>query len=77
MSTLFEVADIHKRWDQKIHLFKNSQRSSFQVGGGTAIPVIQQMDRFTWFMTMCTAALDAAMQKTVQRQVLIKFLLIF
>jgi hypothetical protein len=72
---LFETADLHKRWDQKIYLLKNGQRSSFQVSGGTKVPVVQQMDRFTWFMTLCTAALDAAMPKTLQRQVLTKFLL--
>ena len=71
---LFETADLHKRWDQKIYLLKNGQRSSFQVSGGTKVPVVQQMGRFTWFMTLCTAALDAIMQKTAQRQVLTKFL---
>jgi hypothetical protein len=71
---LFEVADLHKRWDQKICHLKNGQRRSFQVSGGTKVPVIQQMDRFTLFMTLCTAALDATMQKTVQQQVLTKFL---
>lgn len=71
---LFEVTDLHKRWDQKICHLKNGQRRSFQVSGDTKVPVIQQMDRFTWFMTFCTAALDAAMQKTVQQQVLTKFL---
>ncbi|KAF2182436.1 hypothetical protein K469DRAFT_690893 [Zopfia rhizophila CBS 207.26] len=72
---LLNVTELHDRWDQKITLLKNGKRSSYPKDGGKGVHVLQQMDRFTWLMTLLSAALDAAMKRSDQRQLLTRFLL--
>ncbi|KAI4276215.1 MAG: hypothetical protein L6R38_005718 [Xanthoria sp. 2 TBL-2021] len=72
---LFETADLQKRWDQKIMLYQNGQRTMFRNKYTGNVPLVQQMDRFSWLMILLTAALDAAMQPSDQKKVLTRLLL--
>ncbi|KAF2873831.1 hypothetical protein BDV95DRAFT_567840 [Massariosphaeria phaeospora] len=72
---LCDTAELHERWDKKITLMKNNQKTPIVSKGGTKVPVIEDMGRFTWLMTLITAALDAAMQKSTLHELLVKFLL--
>jgi hypothetical protein len=71
---LCDTAELHARWDKKITLVKNGQRTNIISPGGTKIPVVEDMGRFTWLMTLLTAGLDAAMQKSTLHEVISTFL---
>lgn len=73
---LCETVELHNRWDTKITLVQNGQKKSIMSSkGGTKVPVIEIMGRFTWLMTLITAALDATMQKSTMHELLVRFLL--
>jgi hypothetical protein len=73
---LCATTELHDRWDTKITLIQNGQKKPiFSSRGGTKVPVIENMGRFTWLMTLITAALDATMQKSTMHELLVRFLL--
>jgi hypothetical protein len=72
---LCDTAELHSRWDKKITLIQNGQKTSITSKAGTKVPVIESMGRFTWMMTLLTAALDATMQKSTMHELLVRFLL--
>lgn len=67
--------ELHTRWDTKITLIQNGQRTSITSKGGKKVPLIESMGRFTWLMTLITAALNASMQKSTMHELLVRFLL--
>ncbi|KAL8673942.1 MAG: hypothetical protein Q9168_001637 [Polycauliona sp. 1 TL-2023] len=72
---LFVTAILQKRWDEKFILMKNGKRTIFSNEHTGNTPLVQQMDRFTWLMTLLTAVLDAAMQPSDRKKVLVRLLL--
>jgi hypothetical protein len=61
---LIDVVELHKRWDRKLVLFRNGRPTVVEHPGGTRLPVVDNMDKFTWFMTLVLATLDAAIGPT-------------
>lgn len=57
---LVDVVELHKRWDNKITLYRNGQPIHIEHPTDNKSPVIDNMEKFTWFMTLVVAALDAA-----------------
>jgi hypothetical protein len=57
---LIDVVELHKRWDHKITLLQNGSPMVVAHPGGDHLPVVDNMDKFTWLMTLVIAALDAA-----------------
>jgi hypothetical protein len=70
-----DTTELHSRWDARITLMQNGQKTSITSKGGTVLPVIESMGRFTWLMTLITAALNSAMQKSTMHELLVRFLL--
>ncbi|CAI6341297.1 unnamed protein product [Periconia digitata] len=72
---LCDTSELHNRWDTKLVLIQNGQKTSISSREGTKMPVIDSMGRFTWIMTLVTAALNAAMQKSTMHATMSKLLL--
>lgn len=70
-----DTTELHSRWDTRITLIQNGQKTSITSKGGKKVPLIESMGRFTWLMTLITAALNAAMQKSTMHELLVRFLL--
>ncbi len=71
---LLDVVALHSRWDQKLFLLKNGKMVTIQEMGGSKIPLIPNMDKFTWLMALITAALDASLDSKLLRELMTKFL---
>lgn len=57
---LLDITSLHQRWDRKITLLQNGRPISIEHPSGSATPVVNNLDRFTWFMILVISALDAA-----------------
>jgi len=71
---LIDVVELHKRWDCKITLFRNGRPMAVENPAGSQVPVVDNMDKFTWFMTLLLAALDAAIGPSYVHQFVINLL---
>lgn len=71
---LCDTAELHDRWDKKLTMVQNGRKTTIMSPGGTKIPVVEDMGRFTWLTTLLTAGLDAAMQKSTLHEVISTFL---
>ena len=60
---LIDVNELHNRWDIKIDLLKNGRKVRIEHQGKNTAPVVENMDKFTWLMTLIIAALDAALSQ--------------
>ncbi|KAI9873999.1 MAG: hypothetical protein M1830_010308 [Pleopsidium flavum] len=58
---------LHDRWDIKLTLLQNGRRGVIQPPGGTAV---ENMDTFTWLMTLVVVSLDAALNLASLREVM-------
>lgn len=54
-----DMVELHKRWDRRLTLFRNGRPIVVEHPGFSQIPVVENMDKFTWFMTLVLATLDA------------------
>jgi len=68
---LVDVVSLHQRWDQKLVLLKNGRRHTITQPGGA---VIENMDSFTWFMSLLVAALDCTFDSRLARTIVSQFL---
>ena len=73
---ILDVTTLHQRWDKKLTLLKNGKPYLIQQPGGSRAPVVENMDKFTWFMTLITAALDAALSTKSTRAMCSELLLL-
>ena len=64
---LLDVVALHRRWDTQITLLKNGKPYMLRLSGENGPPVVENMDKFTWFMTLVTAALDASLSSVGTR----------
>jgi hypothetical protein len=71
---LIDVVELHKRWDRKLTLFQNGRPISVEHPAGSQVPVVDNMDKFTWFMTLVIATLDAAIGPSYVHQFVSSFL---
>ncbi|KAL9080513.1 MAG: hypothetical protein Q9157_000747 [Trypethelium eluteriae] len=71
---LVDVIKLHQRWDSKITLLRNGTPIDVSNPAGGHLPVIENMDRFTWLMTLIIAALDAAVEPRQVRRLVTDFL---
>ena len=71
---LLDVVALHSRWDQKLFLLKNGRLITIKEMSGSNIPVIPNMDKFTWLMALIAAALDASLDSKLLRSLMTKFL---
>ena len=56
---LIDMVELHKRWDRRLTLFRNGRPIAVEHPGSSQTPVVENMDKFTWFMTLVLATLDA------------------
>ncbi|KAH0537557.1 hypothetical protein FGG08_005656 [Glutinoglossum americanum] len=70
---LVDVMALHKRWDQKLVLLKNGKRCHITLPSKG--PVVENMDGFTWFMSLVLATLDASISSQVLRSLVSRFLM--
>lgn len=72
---LLDVEQLHRRWDQKIVLLQNGEVRTFEPPAAETACRLNRMDRWTWLMTLITAALNAAASSADMREVVTKVLL--
>ncbi|KAF1353132.1 hypothetical protein BDV97DRAFT_366781 [Delphinella strobiligena] len=70
---LLNVEELQHRWDRKLTLLKNGRPTTFTTS--RAGYSLHRMDRWTWVMTLFTAAMDVAVNLTDMKKVLTKVLL--
>jgi hypothetical protein len=58
---LIDVNALHSTWDTQLILLKNGKKFKIQSPGQKRGPVVENMDKFTWYMTLVVAGLDAAL----------------
>lgn len=69
---LLDRVALHERWDTKLFLLQNGRRRVVEPAGGKAV---ENMDTFTWLMTLFVASLDAAFSVSNVRKVMREFLI--
>ena len=52
---------LHSTWDTQLVLLKNGKKFNIQSPGQKRGLVVENVDKFTWFMTLVVAGLDAAL----------------
>lgn len=55
---IVNTTELHLRWDKKLRLLRNNRPYSIESPRGSHTTVVDNMDRFTWLMTLIVAALD-------------------
>ena len=70
---LVDTASLHNRWDKKLVLLKNGRRHL--ITHPSTGCVIENMDGFTWFMSLLVATLDGAVSSKMLRELITEFLL--
>ena len=70
---LIECAKLNERWSAQIHLFQNGRRCVFTPAGKSV--EIENIDGFTWIMTIIVACLDAMMANSVLNDVVVQLLI--
>ena len=58
---LIDVGQLHKRWDTKLVLLKNGRRFEMHTPHKIRGVVVENMDSFTWLMSLITASLDTVL----------------
>jgi hypothetical protein len=67
---LIDTVSLHQRWDVKLRLLQNNKPVTIKNPQGHKVPIVENMDRFTWIMTLITAALDAALSASCLQTVI-------
>jgi hypothetical protein len=67
---ILDPMESHRRWNKKITLLQNGKKVTLKHTGGREEPLLENMDRFTWFMTFVVAALDAAVSTSLLNEVI-------
>ncbi len=57
---LLDITTLHQRWDRKFTLLQNGNPISIEHPSDKLTTVVNNMDRFTWFMVPVTSTMDAA-----------------
>ncbi|KAF2809779.1 uncharacterized protein BDZ99DRAFT_571536 [Mytilinidion resinicola] len=68
---LIDPVALHMRWDVRMTLLQNGQT---RVIEGPTGPVVENMNIFSWFMTIITSAMDATLQKSSIKEAMSSFL---
>ncbi|RYP41940.1 hypothetical protein DL767_000677 [Monosporascus sp. MG133] len=68
---LIDPVALHKRWDVRMTLLQNGERVVIEGPSG---PVVENMNIFSWFMTIITSAMDATLQRSSIKQAMSSFL---
>ena len=68
---LIDRVALHERWDTRLFLLQNGRRRIIETAGGKTV---ENMDKFTWLMTLFVASLDAAFSVSNVRKVMTEFL---
>ena len=71
---LVDVIALHETWDTQLVLLKNGRKFKVKSRGGKRGPVVENMDKFTWLMTLMVAGLDAAMTSKMVHLVVSAFM---
>ena len=69
---LIDRVALHERWDTRLVLLQNGRRHVIEPAGGKAV---ENMDTFTWLMTLFVASLDAAFSVSNVRKVMTELLI--
>lgn len=69
---LVDTVALHNRWDTKLVLLRNGGR--YVVENPSTGTVVDNMDSFTWFMSLLVATLDAAVSSKMLNELIVKFL---
>ncbi|MCJ1319264.1 hypothetical protein MMC15_004600 [Xylographa vitiligo] len=70
---LVDTATLHSRWDNKLVLLKNGKRHV--ITHSSTGSVVENMDSFTWFMSLLVATLDAAVGSKMLKELVVQLLL--
>ncbi|EME80643.1 uncharacterized protein MYCFIDRAFT_216271 [Pseudocercospora fijiensis CIRAD86] len=70
---ILDVEALQRRWDREIILLQNGHVKTIETTPGAA--ALHRMDRWTWLMTLFTAALEAAVSSIDLRSIMNKVLL--
>lgn len=57
---LLGISALHERWNKKLTLLQNLRPIWIEHPSGSATTVVNNLDRFTWFMLLVIGTLDAA-----------------
>ncbi|MCJ1472632.1 hypothetical protein MMC13_001281 [Lambiella insularis] len=69
---LMDTIALHNRWDKKLTLLKNGRLCTIENSStGT---IVENMDAFTWFMSLLVATLDAAVSSKLLKELIVQFL---
>lgn len=63
---LIDTTNLHRRWDNELTLLENGKPKKIRHPSGNGA-LVESMDRFTWFMTLVVAALDAVFDSQTVR----------
>ena len=69
---LIDRVALHEQWDTRLFLLQNGRRRIIEPAGGNTV---ENMDKFTWLMTLFVASLDAAFSVSNVRKVMTEFLI--
>lgn len=72
---LIDVGTLHQTWDTQLVLLKNGKKFKVKAAGGKRGPVVENMDKFTWLMTLIVAGLDAALTSKAVHLVVSAFMI--
>ncbi|MCJ1438256.1 hypothetical protein MMC27_007644 [Xylographa pallens] len=70
---LVDTVALHNRWDKKLVLLKNGRRHV--ITHPSTGSVVENMDSFTWFMSLLVATLDAAIDSKTLKELVVQLLL--
>ncbi|MCJ1287592.1 hypothetical protein MMC26_006944 [Xylographa opegraphella] len=70
---LVDTVALHNRWDKKLVLLKNGKRHV--ITHSSTGSVVENMDSFTWFMSLLIATLDAAVGSKTLKELVVSLLL--
>jgi hypothetical protein len=69
---LVDTAMLHLRWDNQLTLFQNGKKITINPPGGSAV---ENMNSFTWFMTLVAAVLDASVSFRLLKKIMTEFVM--
>ncbi|MCJ1414751.1 hypothetical protein MMC32_001079 [Xylographa parallela] len=70
---LVDTVALHNRWDKRLVLLKNGRRHV--ITHPSTGNVVENMDSFTWFMSLLVATLDAAVGSKTLKELVVQLLL--
>ncbi|KAH6680208.1 hypothetical protein B0J14DRAFT_578081 [Halenospora varia] len=68
---IIDLVALHSRWDVRMTLLQNGERLVIE---GHSRPVVENMNTFSWLMTIVTGAMDATLQMNSIKQAMSSFL---